>query len=513
MTHVEFGQILNEMIEGLPRSKNETIRLIEINRSTFYQFLNGKRFPTVDQITDILERAGFSEADQKKLRRAYDEAHYSFVAYRDIEIVRQCLEAVSESAYDRRYSGAGKLTQGEDRTDAHRPEEPADAPYMPDPAAASQGTSGTGPDNSRMDDLGKSDGAGCLAEDPAGQKISGHNETEHAILHLLKKAAEEGLEADCFLPVGATRFIMKNRAVLGGRSGRVRFLFRLSGKLDDIQSHSTPQFYDLIPMLLTENAAVRFFYGESDLVDGTGILFPYYILTDAGVLFLTSRLDGGFLTPGREVIRSCRDAYMGAFLVSEEASSRIRTLNDVRAMILSETSAMRSHSCMYMINHSPCMNMIATPELVKMMIEPQQQEAMMTYAAMIQKAAPKEIVTLEGLRSMVEEQYLEEYDYRIHAPKTVVHEVLLGLRQRLGKSFFIADGSHVSVPAEWSIFIVSDRSVTLIPQSVDSTAVSLYEKNILHGFSAALQQSLDYFILSQKTAEKILDHCLEKTEI
>lgn len=65
---------------------------------------------------------------------------------------------------------------------------------------------------------------------------------------------------------------------------------------------------------------------------------------------------------------------------------------------------MNSRSSMYMINHSPCMNLIATPELVKMMIAPEQQAGMLAYASGIQKAAPKEIVTLEGLKSMVEQQ-------------------------------------------------------------------------------------------------------------
>ena len=49
MTQIEFAKILNEMIESIPNTKNEIIGRTGIDRSTFFKFLSGKRFPTADQ--------------------------------------------------------------------------------------------------------------------------------------------------------------------------------------------------------------------------------------------------------------------------------------------------------------------------------------------------------------------------------------------------------------------------------------------------------------------------------
>lgn len=103
MTQIEFGRLLNEMMEALDESKNEIISRTGIDRSTFFKFLNGKRFPTADQLNVIISKSGISESDGRKLRKAYDETHYSHVLYNYIEVASQCLNAMMEASYIREY--------------------------------------------------------------------------------------------------------------------------------------------------------------------------------------------------------------------------------------------------------------------------------------------------------------------------------------------------------------------------------------------------------------------------
>ena len=103
MTQIEFGRLLNEMMEALDESKNEIISRTGIDRSTFFKFLNGKRFPTADQLNVIIRKSGISESDGRKLRKAYDETHYSHVLYNYIEVASQCLNAMMEASYIREY--------------------------------------------------------------------------------------------------------------------------------------------------------------------------------------------------------------------------------------------------------------------------------------------------------------------------------------------------------------------------------------------------------------------------
>lgn len=477
MTQIEFAKILNEMIESIPNTKNETIGRTGIDRSTFFKFLSGKRFPTADQLASIIEKSGIKESDVKKLRKAYDETHYSHILYNNIEVVRQCLEAMTEASYLKKYERSN------------------DTDIFPLDQAESE--------------------TGAKAEEvitTIHHEIQGRSDIEYAIVTLINgEISRGGVETYCFLPLNATKFLIKNRNIVQHCNNKVHFLFRFSDTLDELSKHTAPQFYDLIPMALAVDCQIRFFYGGSDLADGTGLLFPYYIISGSGVLFLNSQLTEGVYTQDKTLIDVYQRAYKRAFLMSDEITDRIESLDDVRSVIVNQISLMHASDHLLMINHSPCMNMIATEELVRKFIDPSIQDKMWAYSSMLQNSSPIEIVSLEGIREMAATYRLEEYNFRMSTTKEIAHNVLLGLRARLGKTLFIADSNHLVIPEEWSVFAVPERSIILIPQYEKSTAVSLYEKNILHSFSVAFDTGLEYFVLTTQMAERILDYYIEET--
>ena len=473
MTQIEFGRLLNEMMEALDESKNEIISRTGIDRSTFFKFLNGKRFPTADQLNVIIRKSGISESDGRKLRKAYDETHYSHVLYNYIEVASQCLNAMMEASYIREYVRS----------------------------KASPGT------NLKIGSETIHGICGILQNE-----IQGRRDIEHAILTFLNSEIfRGGTEICCFLPLIATKFLIKNRNFIQHCSSKVHLLFRFSDTLNEISHHNAPQFYDLIPMALTLDCRIRFFYGESDLTDGAGLLFPYYVISQSGVLFLNSQLTEGVITQDKTLTGAYQREFDRAFLMAEEITDRIESLDDVRSVIVGQVRSMHARDHLLMLNHFPCMNLIATEDLVRKMITPTLQESMWAYSSMLQNASPIEIVSADGIRRMAETCRLEEYHYCIQTTRKVAHSVLLGLRERLGKTLYIADSSHLNVPEEWSVFSVPEKSVILIPQQEDSTAVSICEKNILHGFSTAFENSLEYFVMPEQKAEKILDYCIEET--
>lgn len=94
MKQKEFSVLLDEMLKQLPYSKNDVIIRTGINRSTFYQFLNGKRFPTAKHMAAILGKAGFSEEDKKILEDAWGKAGTQVEMYSALQSMLSCMDAI-----------------------------------------------------------------------------------------------------------------------------------------------------------------------------------------------------------------------------------------------------------------------------------------------------------------------------------------------------------------------------------------------------------------------------------
>ena len=66
-----FSEFLSEIISKSGYSKNEIIRLCDIDRSSFYKFLSGSRIPTSEQFEMLCNKLQISNADEKELRVKY----------------------------------------------------------------------------------------------------------------------------------------------------------------------------------------------------------------------------------------------------------------------------------------------------------------------------------------------------------------------------------------------------------------------------------------------------------
>ena len=66
-----FSELLSEIISQSGISKNEIIRACDIDRSSFFKFLNGSRIPTNEQLNKICSKLQFSASEEKALRLEY----------------------------------------------------------------------------------------------------------------------------------------------------------------------------------------------------------------------------------------------------------------------------------------------------------------------------------------------------------------------------------------------------------------------------------------------------------
>ena len=66
-----FSELLSEFISQSGISKNEIIRACDIDRSSFFKFLNGGRIPTNEQLNKICSKLQFTAPEEKALRLEY----------------------------------------------------------------------------------------------------------------------------------------------------------------------------------------------------------------------------------------------------------------------------------------------------------------------------------------------------------------------------------------------------------------------------------------------------------
>ena len=66
----KFSDQLSQFVKLSGKSKNQIIDESKINRSSFFQFLNGKRMPTKEHLTAILAALQMTPGEEEQLRRS-----------------------------------------------------------------------------------------------------------------------------------------------------------------------------------------------------------------------------------------------------------------------------------------------------------------------------------------------------------------------------------------------------------------------------------------------------------
>lgn len=465
MTNRDFGKLLDEMLTAYIAnhpgdSKNKMILRTGIDRSTFFKYLGGSRPITIGHLRAILEKIGLDESDKKVLEQSYEELNQNVAEFHNIEILRQCMKAARKAEF--------RLTfqSGKDQTPAVQP-------------------SGT---------------------------VSGQNETTIALVSAIRFFAEKGEAIHTFLPLEASEILWENRECAESKQ-KVEMLFHFPvGTGDDVKAKAS-RFYDLIPIALAVNCIIHYYYGDDILGQRgmLGVLFPYYVVGSSGIFFMNAYMDSGFFTSDKVTVSAFLEAFQNIFRLTECASDHIPFFKEGQKMVTGMLGEDAGSRKVFIIGRAPCMNLVATRDLLEKVIPPAYQDEAWEYSLTLQNAEPIEIIPEEGLRRLVEEGGLEEEGIRATLSKEEIRQVLTGLRSRLGRTLFIADKSF-PVNGKWAFLVRADEAVMLLPYEEDDNTLIIYEKNVLNGFSSALELSLDKITVETPRARKLLDYYIGLAE-
>ena len=88
----KFSDQLSQAIKLSGKSKNQIIEESKINRSSFFQFLNGKRIPTKEHLAAILAALQLTPGEEEQLRKLYEIAEIGENIYESRVGCAECLD-------------------------------------------------------------------------------------------------------------------------------------------------------------------------------------------------------------------------------------------------------------------------------------------------------------------------------------------------------------------------------------------------------------------------------------
>lgn len=260
-----FSERLTMCVEKSGLSKNTLIDTCKVNRSTFFQCLNGKRLPTDELFESMVHALQLAPGEEEQLRKCYHIAQIGEDIYQSRECARKCLETLSALSGDlmphiHQFKGESMLT----------------AARVP---------------------------------------LQGENQVFQELCNLVQ--AEMFLEEpqiDLFLPQENDPFFEYLKMLYHGsekKNVRLRQLVQFSKKKGE-KARDSLTFFRSILFFLVSNCTgyeAYYYYNEADFADAVGVLYPYSVITSTGALLLNERMDRGLFSSTPEILTACRNQF------------------------------------------------------------------------------------------------------------------------------------------------------------------------------------------------------------
>ena len=234
----KFSDQLSQAIKLSGKSKNQIIEESKINRSSFFQFLNGKRMPTKEHLAAILAALQLTPGEEEQLRKLYEIAEIGENIYESRVGCAECLDDLA-------------LLTGQNRRPIH--EFVGEAVYS-------------------------------VSRAP----ILGENRVYQELCHLAQaEMLKPEPKIDLFLPRQPNDFLKYLKSFFQNKSNKkirmrqiIQFSLNQEEKTKDILS-----FFNSLLFLMAvsgDSYEAYYYYSDSNLTDTIGALYPYCVMTSSG---------------------------------------------------------------------------------------------------------------------------------------------------------------------------------------------------------------------------------------
>lgn len=475
---MSFHSLLNSIIDSQSVTKNSLINETGIDRSSFYQILSGKRIPTKDQITSIIRQLDISAADEMALYDAFYLERLGEVNYHYLKFTEKCLRVIGSPYIDANASN--------NQTPSRSQELQNKLPDNPIDTDQSQAATGT------------------ILYHSTDEIICGLTKF---LIHASKK---ENNHLQVSLPFDLSSriklFSNIQSLITSGKfqNATISQILHFQTKNPNDITEKLDGFATLLESILTKGTNITYniyyYSNEQKVSKNSGVLFPFYIITDDACLLLNADANKGCLLTDSSLIRLMREEFVSVFDHAEPFLSSFSQ----KELPQFQARSIPAEEVIFIQKH-PDACLMVTDDLVDKYVPEEFTETLKQHFHFMQQMNASEGITLDGIREFARNHVISESGFYVEADTPDIINALEQLKARLDRNLFVLDTEKIPVSDNWAFLLYTDQYALLVPNKELDFIICVSDPDII--------QALTYTFHSVDFEDYVLDNTVVRNEI
>lgn len=475
---MSFHSLLNSIIDSQSVTKNSLINETGIDRSSFYQILSGKRIPTKDQITNIIRQLDISAADEMALYDAFYLERLGETNYHYLKFTEKCLRVIGSPYIDANASNNQTPSCSQELQNKL-----SDNPVDTDQSQAAAGT---------------------ILYHSTDEIICGLTKF---LIHASKK---ENNHLQVSLPFDLSSriklFSNIHSLITSGKfqNAAISQILHFQTKNPDDITEKLDGFATLLESILTKETNITYniyyYSNEQKVSKNSGVLFPFYIITDDACLLLNADANKGCLLTDSSLIRLMREEFVSVFDHAEPFLSSFSQ----KELPQFQARSIPAEEVIFIQKH-PGACLMVTDDLVDKYVPEEFTETLKQHFHFMQQMNASEGITLDGIREFARNHVISESGFYVEADTPDIINALEQLKARLDRNLFVLDTEKIPVSDNWAFLLYTDQYALLVPNKELDFIICVSDPDII--------QALTYTFHSVDFEDYVLDNTVVRNEI
>ena len=475
---MSFHSLLNSIIDSQSVTKNSLINETGIDRSSFYQILSGKRIPTKDQITSIIRQLDISAADEMALYDAFYLERLGETNYHYLKFTEKCLRVIGSPYIDANASNNQTPSRSQELKNK-LPDNPVDT----DQSQAATGT---------------------ILYHSTDEIICGLTKF---LIHASKK---ENNHLQVSLPFDLSSriklFSSIHSLIASGKfqNAAISQILHFQTKKPDDITEKLDGFATLLESILTKETNITYniyyYSNEQKVSKNSGVLFPFYIITDDACLLLNADANKGCLLTDSSLIGLMREEFASVFDHAEPFLSSFSQ----KELPQFQARSIPAEEVIFIQKH-PGACLMVTDDLVDKYVPEEFTETLKQHFHFMQQMNASEGITLDGIREFARNHVISESGFYVEADTPDIINALEQLKARLDRNLFVLDTEKIPVSDNWAFLLYTDQYALLVPNKELDFIICVSDPDII--------QALTYTFHSVDFEDYVLDNTVVRNEI
>ena len=483
---MSFHSLLNSIIDPQSVTKNSLINETGIDRSSFYQILSGKRIPTKDQITSIIRQLDISAADEMALYDAFYLERLGEVNYHYLKFTEKCLRVIGSPYIDANASNNQTPSCSQELQNKL-----SDNPIDTDQSQAATGT---------------------ILYHSTDEIICGLTKF---LIHASKKEnnhLQVSLPFDLSSRIKLFSNIQSLITSVKFQNATISQILHFQTKNPNDITEKLDGFATLLESILTKGTNITYniyyYSNEQKVSKNSGVLFPFYIITDDASLLLNADANKGCLLTDPSLIGFMCKEFNSVF---DHAKPFLSSFSQ-KELPQFQARSIPAEEVIFIQKH-PGACLMVTDDLVEKYVPEEFKETLKQHFHFMQQMNASEGITLDGIREFARNHVISESGFYVEANTADIINALEQLKSRLDRNLFVLDTEKIPVSDNWAFLLYPDQYALLVPNKELDFIICVSDPDIIQALTYTFQ-SVDFndFILDKKYVKHELQKLISENQ-